>query len=83
MAPCELWDMERASKLWWADTQELLAWVSANIMSASSGKRIRPQKLFNRKKYLRGEKEPYDLQEWEEANKRSKGLLKRIRGGAL
>lgn len=73
--------MEKASKAWWADTQELLAWVSANIMSASGGKRINPKKLFDRKKYMRGEKEPFNEEEREEARIRTQKLLQLIRKG--
>lgn len=73
--------MEKASKMWWADIQDLLAWVSANIMSASGGKRVRPKKLFDRKKYMRGEKEPFSKEEREEAKTRTRRLLRLIGKG--
>jgi hypothetical protein len=76
----ELLEIYRGYQMRLLDQYELGAWVAANIMTASSGKRVNPRKLFDRKK---AEKrlfaKRYDYQDLKEKYQRAKKIAEEVR----
>lgn len=62
------------------DQYEVAAWMSANIMSASSGKRVKPQKLFDRKKAEKELFRKFDYKNMRERYERAKRIAEEVNG---